>query len=216
MIDGILHNKALRNQQSDEFPNQAWNFILKSLKLLDIKEDQTQYLRHRWVLGAHEWMAGKHCSLQNLKGIFAYSDEEWDYIWSTMMQDGAWNVPGILDDRGNEVKANYAPEIMINFIAHDLRCHIVVVDLLIGSVQFCSANYLKENNVIFDAPLILYATGNHFQSVLPFDKGAFVQLANNLENESKGIFVSEDTDTVEEHKTETELTVNAVQLQKKT
>ena len=136
--------------------------MLNDLKLLESNENHTKNLRQRWVLGSLEWMAGKHGSLQNLKEVFGYSDKEWDFIWSKMIQEGAWNVPGILDEKGNEIKANYAPEIMIKFIAHDLRCHIVVIDLLIGSVQFCSANYLKEDNVIFYAPLILYATGNHF------------------------------------------------------
>ena len=61
-------------------------------------------------------MAGNHGSLQNLKQVFSYSDSEWEYIWSTMRVDGAWSVPNIKDDEGNEIKENYAPEIMIKYI----------------------------------------------------------------------------------------------------
>ena len=67
-------------------------------------------------------MAGKHGSLQNLKEVFGYSNSEWDYIWNTMKIDKSWNVPAIKDAIGNELKENYAPEIMIKFIAHDIRC----------------------------------------------------------------------------------------------
>ena len=77
-------------------------------------------------MGSSEWLAGKHGSLENYKEIFDYSDTEWDYIWSTLKADGAWNVPHIKDSTGNIVKENYAPEMMLKFIAHDLRCHIFV------------------------------------------------------------------------------------------
>ena len=188
----------MRSQICDGPPNQAWNSLLNDLKLLESKENHTKNLRQRWVLGSREWMAGKHGSLQNLKEVFGYSDKQWDFIWSKMIQEGAWNVPGILDEKGNEIKANYAPEIMIKFIAHDLRCHIVIFDLLIGTIQYCSGNYLRENNVVFDSPLLLYATGNHFQSVLPTAEKAFVSLAKQLEDESKGIIGSESKASLEE------------------
>ena len=188
--------------------------MLNDLKLLESNENHTKNLRQRWVLGSREWMSGKHGSLQNLKEVFGYSDNEWDFIWSKMIQEGAWNVSGILDEKGNEIKANYAPEIMIKFIAHDLRCHIVIFDLLIGTIQYCSGNYLKENNVVFDSPLLLYATGNHFQSVLPTDEKAFVSLAKRLENESKGIIVSQDKASLEEREAiKTESTVAPCQAE---
>ena len=47
------------------------------------------FLRTRWVTGAAEWMSGRNGSKQNDKGIFGYSDEEWSYIWTTMIEDGA-------------------------------------------------------------------------------------------------------------------------------
>ena len=69
----------------------------------------------------------------------------------------------------------------IKFIAHDLKCHIIVFDLLLGQVQFCSANHLKDNNASFDSPILLYSTGGHFQSVFPKDQELFVNFAKELE-----------------------------------
>ena len=91
-------------------------------------------------------MAGKNGSKENLKDTFGYTDHEWRYIWSTLSKDRAWNVPDIKDDMGNKIKGNFAPEIMIKYIAHDLKCHIIVFDLLLGVTQFCSANFLRDNN----------------------------------------------------------------------
>ena len=73
---------------------------------------------------------------------------------------------------------------LLKFIAHDLRCHIVVFDLQLGITQFCSANRLKENNVLFDSPLLMYYTGNHFQSVLPNNHASFIDIANGFERET--------------------------------
>ena len=39
-----------------------------------------------------------------------------------MKIDKSWNVSAIKDAIGNELKENYAPEIMIKFIAHVIRC----------------------------------------------------------------------------------------------
>ena len=68
----------------------------------------------------------------------------------------------------------------IKFIAHDIRCHIIVFDLPSGSTQFCSGNYLKKDNVAFESPILMYSTGNHFQAVFPKDIEGFSNLASNL------------------------------------
>ena len=86
----------------------------------------------------------------SLKSQFGYNDTEWNFIWSTMIQDGAWNVPNIKDSFGNILKQNWAPEILIKYIAHDLRCHIIVFNLQLGKVQFCSGNHVKDGNAAFD------------------------------------------------------------------
>ena len=62
------------------------------------------YLRRRFVLGAADWMAGNNGSLQNDKLLFDYTDAEWEFIWNTLLEDGAWAVPGIKDDKGNVMK----------------------------------------------------------------------------------------------------------------
>ena len=84
------------------------------------------------------------------------TDDEWDYIWSTMIENGAWAVPSIKDETGAVIKENYAPEIMIKFIAHELKCNIIVFDLQLDRIQFISGNHIMSNNVIFDSPLLLY------------------------------------------------------------
>ena len=40
---------------------------------------------------------------------------------------------------------------------------------------------MKLNNVVFESPLLLYATGNHFQSVMQEDHEYFINLAKELE-----------------------------------
>ena len=142
------------------------------------------YLRRRFVLGAAEWMAGKNGSKQNNKELFEYTDTEWEFIWTTMLEDGAWAVPSIKDNQGNFVKENDAPEILIKYIAHDLKCHIIVFDLLLNRVQFLSGNHLKDNNVVFDSPLLIYTNGGHFQSVFQTDHSFFVSYARDLEAEN--------------------------------
>ena len=154
---------------------------LEELKISEYSGNLPTYLRRRWVSGGKEWLSGKHGSKENDKEIFGYSDTEWDYIWSTMMADGAWSVPQITDNHGNPIKDNLAPELLIKFVAHDVRCHIVIFDLALNIVQFCSANHLKDNNVIFDAPILLYTTGTHFQALFPLNHDYFVQYARNLD-----------------------------------
>ena len=178
--DGILHNDALKNNHGENL-NEAWTNLLQDLKFFEDNVDHTMFLRRRWVFGAAEWMAGKNGSKQNDKELFGYTDGEWDFIWSTMVEDGAWAVPSIKDSQGNLIKENFAPEILIKYIAHDLRCNIIVIDLLLGDVQFCSGNHVKDENVLFDSPLLLYATGGHFQSVHQVNHEYFISFAKTLE-----------------------------------
>ena len=141
-------------------------------------------LRRRFVLGAADWMAGKNGSMQNDKLLFGYTDSQWEYIWCTMLEDGAWAVPGIKDKKGNIIKENFAPEILIKFIAHDIKCHIIVFDLVLDRIQFISGNHLKCNNVVFDSPLLIYSTGSHFQAVFQDDHEFFVNFSKELEAEN--------------------------------
>ena len=173
--DGVLENDALKNNVGEK-NNDAWTKLLVELKFFEDMADHTSFLRKRWVLGAKEFMAGNFGSKQNDKEVFGYSSEEWDYIWSTMLEDGAWSVPGIKDSSGNILKENYAPEILIKYIAHDLQCHIIVIDLQLGKIQFCSGNHIKDGNVVFDSPLIIYSTGTHFQSCFQQNHEFFYQL----------------------------------------
>ena len=83
---------------------------------------------------------------------------------------------------GIVTKENYAPELFIKFIAHDLKANIIVFDLVLDDIQFVSGNLLKSNNVVFDSPLLMYSTGNHFQSVLQTDHEYFVHFAIELQN----------------------------------
>ena len=138
------------------------------------------FLRTRWAMGAAEWMSGGHNSKQNDKEVFGYLDEEWNYIWATMLEDGAWAVPNVKDDFGNNIKDNLAPEMFLKYIAHDLKCHIIVFDLLLGQVQFCSANHVKDNNASFDSPILLYSTGGHFQSVFAKDQEFFCKFCKRV------------------------------------
>ena len=98
-----------------------------------------------------------------------------------MIEDGAWAVPSIKDREGNYVKDNHAPELLIKYIAHDLKCNIIVFDLALNRIQFLSGNDLKDGNVVFDSPLLLYCTGGHFQSVFQIDHEYFVNYVKKLE-----------------------------------
>jgi hypothetical protein len=53
--------------------------------------------------------------------IMGYTDDQWEFIWSTMAEDGAWAVPNITDGSGNALVQNFAPELMIKYITHNLR-----------------------------------------------------------------------------------------------
>ena len=111
-----------------------------------------------------------------------------------MAEDGAWAVPAITDDNGRYIKENYAPEMLIRYAAHEIKCHIIVFDLQLMRIQFCSGNFLKDKNVVFESPLILYATGSHFQSVMQTDHDFFRKLAMELEIENREMPVTESKD----------------------
>ena len=64
-------------------------------------QDYIKNLRIKFVVEASEWLAGKYGSKQNEKSNFGYNDEEWEWIWSTMIEDGAWAVPALTDREGN-------------------------------------------------------------------------------------------------------------------
>ena len=186
ICDSILNNDAMKHNEADQL-NETWVKLLQDLQFYEDIEDHILFLRTRWVLGAAEWMSGGHNSKQNDKEIFEYNDEEWNYIWDTMLEDGAWAVPSVKDAFGNIAKANLAPEILIKYIAHDLKCHIIIFDLLLGQVQFCSANHVKDNNASFDSPILLYSTGGHFQSVNPKNQEYFIQYARELEERNNTV-----------------------------
>ena len=171
--DGILENDAFRNIAGDPH-NETWTQLLLDFQFFDDLENHVMALRRRFVYGSADWLAGHNGSLENDKEKFLYDDAQWQYIWSTMLVDGAWAVPSIVDEHGNNIKDNFAPEMMIKYIAHDLKCHIIVFDLVLDTVQFVSGNHLKVNNVVFDSPLLLYATGSHFQSVMQEDHEYFI------------------------------------------
>ena len=170
----MKHNKG-------EQPNKSWTKLLKELNLNGDRTNNTSPLRTKWAFEASELLAGKNGSKINFKESLGYTDEEWYFIWSTMTEDGAWSVPGFPDSTGKVVKENFAPEMFIRYIAHAMQCNIIVFDLKLNGFQFCSANILKDDNVAFDSPLLLYATGSHFQSVLPQDHSFFESFAKQLE-----------------------------------
>ena len=179
LADGFKQTEALKHTQSQ----------LELLQDLGFNSNMSDfehklYLRRRLVLGAAEWLVGMHGSKENEKLKFGYTDKEWEWIWSTMIEDGAWAVPALRDIDGNYSKENFAPELLIKYAAHELKRHIVVFDLRLNRIQFCSGNYLKDENIIFEVPLILYATGAHFQSVLAIDYECVSQLTNKLELEN--------------------------------
>ena len=87
-MDGILSNDALKNNEGDQL-NSTWAQLLKDLNCYEDLEDHINMLRTRWVIGASDWMAGNNGSKENQKQLLGYDDEEWEYIWSTMMEDGA-------------------------------------------------------------------------------------------------------------------------------
>ena len=181
-MDGFKNNDGIKHS-GDEKMIETWSKSLHEIKVYDnlTHLEHIQYLRHRFVIGASSWLAGENGSSDNDKDVLGYSNSQWEFIWSTMAEDGAWAVPNICDDAGNILMRNWAPELMIKYIAHDLKCHIIVFDLQLGIVQFCSGNRLKEDNVVYESPLLLYSTGSHFQSVVPLDHDYFIGYAKKEE-----------------------------------
>ena len=186
IVDGVQNNDAFKHTQQDKL-NETWTALMKDLKVWEDVDDHMMYLRRRWVLGSSEWMSGMYGSKQNDTENLGYTDDEWAFIWATMIEDKAWAVPHIKDDAGHFLKHNDAPEILIKYIAHDLRCHIIVFDLSLDRIQFCSGNHLKTDNVIFDSPLLLYNTGGHFQSVFQTDHEFFIDFAKQLARDQNSL-----------------------------
>ena len=184
--DGILENDAFKHTFGD-LHNTTWTQLLLDFQFFDNLEDHIWALRRRFVLGAADWLAGNNGSRENDKEVYGYSDAQWEYVWETMLVDGAWAVPSIMDHQGNKIKDNLAPEMMMKYIAHDLRCHIIVFDLVLDNIQFFSGNQLKLNNVVFDSPLLMYATGSHFQAVMQQDHEYFINLARELDPSKGGV-----------------------------
>ena len=178
IVDSIKYNKAI-------IQGKGGVLVKEKLQRHEDSGNLVSNLRNHWVIGSSEWMAGLHGSKENFKEILGYSNVEWSFIWSTMAKNGAWNVPNITNKDG--VKINNAPELFINFIAHDLQCNIIIFDLVLKRIQFCSGNRLLNDNVVVESPILLYNTGSHFQSVFPTDHTAFINIArqlslDNLEN----------------------------------
>ena len=85
--DSIHNNDALKNNVGDGLLNETWCKLLQELKYFQDVEDHNMYLRSRWVQGAAEWLSGGKGSKQNDKEVFGYSDEQWNFIWATMLED---------------------------------------------------------------------------------------------------------------------------------
>ena len=83
-----MNNDAFKHNSGEDH-NERWTNLLRTLKFYEDEEDHIKYLRKRFVLGAADWMAGKNGSKQNYKQLFGYTDAEWDFIWTTMLEDGA-------------------------------------------------------------------------------------------------------------------------------
>ena len=92
IVDGILYNEAFKHI-SNEVNNETWTSLLQDLRLFEEGENQLMFLRRRFVLGASKYLSGAFGSKQNDKQLFEYTDQEWEYIWKTMLEDGAWAVP---------------------------------------------------------------------------------------------------------------------------
>ena len=84
-----MNNDAFKHTPGD-LNNRIWTELLHDLKFFDNDiDDHIMYLRQTFVVGAADWLAGNNGSLQNDKLLFNYSDEEWNYMWTSMMVDGA-------------------------------------------------------------------------------------------------------------------------------
>ena len=86
--DGILDNDAFKHTRGEKH-NTTWTQLLLDFKFFDNLEDHIWVLRRRFVCGAADWLAGNNGSLENDKEVYGYDDVQWQYIWETMLVDGA-------------------------------------------------------------------------------------------------------------------------------
>ena len=121
-----MHNEAFRHTRNDEL-QQTWTNLLIDFGIFDNGSDPVTTLRRRLVMGASEWLSGKHGSKENEKVKFGYTEKEWEWIWSLMFENRAWAVPSLRDDKGNYLKENFASEMLIRYAAHEIRCHIIIL-----------------------------------------------------------------------------------------
>ena len=114
IADGILNNEAFRHTGRGQELD-TWTNLLKEFKFhSDMGQvEHTNFLRRRFVIGASEWLAGFHGSKENDKSKLGYTDYEWELIWGQMLEDGAWAMPALKDNKGNYLKENLAPEMLI-------------------------------------------------------------------------------------------------------
>ena len=172
ILDGIENNDAFKHNKQEHL-NETWVQLMQDLRFWEETDGHVSYLRSKWVIGSSEWMSGLNNSKQNDKILLGYSDNEWEYIWATMLEDGAWNVPHIKDSAGNITKHNYAPEMLIKYIGHDLRCHIIVFDLILN--KFSSAQQIISS-------LKMLLLNHHYYSITLEDttKLFFNKIMNSL------------------------------------
>ena len=92
MADGVnnILGAELTISQNEHLENLGFNHI-------QYIPEHIKNLRTTFVLEASEWLAGKHGSTKNEKLQFGYTDKEWEWIWSSMIEDGAWAVPALTD-----------------------------------------------------------------------------------------------------------------------
>ena len=87
--DSILNNEAFKHTGDDNVLKK-WTELLIDFKFYEDMDDadHINYLRSRFSLGASEWLAGMLGFKENDKSNLCYSDEEWEFIWSTMIERG--------------------------------------------------------------------------------------------------------------------------------
>ena len=91
ILDCVLYDDALKHNGDDDL-NQTWIQLMQDLKVWEEIDDHMMILRRRWVQGSAEWLAGKYESKENDKLVLGYSDYEWEFVWTTMVQDGALKI----------------------------------------------------------------------------------------------------------------------------
>ena len=76
ILDGVMNNDAFRHTNTENGTD-SWVVLLKRLGIYK-EENIIQSLRHRWVVGAFNWLAGKNNSKLNDQILLGYSDDEWN------------------------------------------------------------------------------------------------------------------------------------------